>query len=107
MPLCTIFTKCPAPSSPTQSQQGVPSSTLAAIAWKIGFTCGHAAGLPPGIIDGPLRAPSSPPETPVPINRIPFSASAFVRRVESRKQRVAAINNDVALFEVGTMWSII
>ncbi len=29
MPLCTIFTKWPAPSSPTQSQQGVPSSTFA------------------------------------------------------------------------------
>jgi hypothetical protein len=34
MPLCTILTKWPAPFSPTQSQQGVPSSTLAQIAWK-------------------------------------------------------------------------
>ena len=67
MPLCTIFTKCPAPFSPTQSQQGVPSSILAAIAWKIGLTIGHAAGEPPGMIEGPLSAPSSPPETPVPM----------------------------------------
>ena len=27
--------------------------------WNIGLTKGHAAGEPPGIIDGPLRAPSS------------------------------------------------
>ena len=67
IPLWTIFTKWPAPSLPTQSQQGVPSSTLAAMAWKIGFTAGQAAGEPPGMIDGPLSAPSSPPETPVPM----------------------------------------
>ena len=67
MPLWTIFTKWPAPFSPTQSQQGAPSATLAAIAWKIGLTCGQAAGEPPGMIDGPVSAPSSPPETPVPM----------------------------------------
>ncbi len=38
IPLCTIFTKWPAPFSPTQSQQGVPSAIFAAIAWKIGLT---------------------------------------------------------------------
>src|SRR2546429_1788818 len=52
--------------SPTQSQQGEPSSTFAAMAWKMGFTCGHAAGEPPGMMLGPCRAPSSPPDTPVP-----------------------------------------
>ena len=52
MPLWTIFTKWPAPFSPTQSQQGEPSSTLAE---------------PPGIMEGPFRAPSSPPDTPVPM----------------------------------------
>ena len=70
MPLCTILTKWPAPFSPTQSQQGVPfgspSGTLAATAWKIGLMWGQAAGEPPGISDGPCRAPSSPPETPLP-----------------------------------------
>ena len=68
MPLWTIFTKWPAPSSPTQSQQGVPSATLAAIAWKIGFTCGQAAGDAAGHdATGRCSAPSSPPETPVPM----------------------------------------
>ncbi len=67
MPLCTILTKCPAPSAPTQSQQGLPSSTFAAIAWRIGFTAGQAAAEPPGMSEGPKSAPSSPPETPVPI----------------------------------------
>ena len=28
--------------------------------------------LPPGMMDGPIRAPSSPPLTPVPRNRMPF-----------------------------------
>ena len=31
MPLCTIFTKCPAPSGPTWVQQGAPSDAFAAI----------------------------------------------------------------------------
>ena len=66
MPLWTILTKWPAPSLPTQSQHGVPSATRAAIAWKMGLTWGHAAGDPPGMMDGPLSAPSSPPDTPVP-----------------------------------------
>ncbi len=48
-------------------QQGEPSSTLAAIFWKMSFTCGQAAGEPPGMILGPRRAPSSPPDTPVPM----------------------------------------
>ena len=67
MPLWTIFTKCPAPFSPTQSQHGEPSSTLAQMAWKIGLTDSHAAGEPPGIMLGPFSAPASPPDTPVPM----------------------------------------
>ena len=35
--------------------------------WKMSFTCGQAAGEPPGMMLGPWRAPSSPPETPVPM----------------------------------------
>ena len=35
MPLCTIFTKCPAPSGPTWVAQGTPS-TFAEIASSIG-----------------------------------------------------------------------
>ena len=51
---------------PNRSRERRPS-TLAEIAWKIAFTCGHAAGEPPGMMLGPWRAPSSPPETPVPM----------------------------------------
>ena len=60
-------------------------STWAAMVWKMACTRGQAAGLPPGMIDGPRRAPSSPPETPVPTNRMPRSARARVRRVLSGK----------------------
>ncbi len=41
MPLCTILTKWPAPSRPTQSQQGSPCGVLAAMAWKMDLTAGH------------------------------------------------------------------
>src|SRR5450631_2760143 len=37
------------------------------------------------MIEGPKRAPSSPPETPVPINRMPFAARSLERRFESVK----------------------
>ena len=85
MPLCTIFTKWPAPPSPIQSQQGSPAGVLAQMAWKISFTRGHAAGLPPGMIDGPLRAPSSPPLTPVPMYNSPLLSTYFTRRMVSGK----------------------
>ena len=54
MPLCTIFTKCPAPSGPTCVVHGTPS-LFAAIASSIGPRACH----------GPLSAPSSPPDTPM------------------------------------------
>ncbi len=85
MPLCTILTKCPAPFSPTQSQQGLPSAILAAMAWKMGLTCSQAAGLPPGMIEGPWRAPSSPPDTPVPMYSMPLLSACLVRRMVSSK----------------------
>ena len=56
----------PAPPSPTQSQQGWPS-TWAQMDWNMFFTWGQASGEPPGIMLGPFSAPSSPPDTPVPI----------------------------------------
>ncbi len=37
------------------------------------------------MIEGPLSAPSSPPDTPVPIKCSPLALSALVRRVESGK----------------------
>ena len=59
------------------------------------------------MIDGPLRAPSSPPETPVPINRIPFSASALVRRVESVNSELPPSIMMSPFSRCGTIWSII
>jgi hypothetical protein len=41
------------------------------------------SGSPPGMSDGPKRAPSSPPDTPEPMKRRPFSFSAFSRRMVS------------------------
>ncbi len=63
MPLCTVLTKWPAPSVPIQVAQGAPSKS-AAIARRIGATRSQASRGPPPMIEGPWRAPSSPPETP-------------------------------------------
>ena len=49
----------------TQSQQGSPPA-FAEMAWKMGLTDGHPSSAPPGMIDGPYLAPSSPPLTPQP-----------------------------------------
>ena len=61
----------------------VVSSTFAAMASQMGLSSFHALCLPPGMREGPKRAPSSPPETPEPINRNPFSFSIFSRRIVS------------------------
>ena len=84
MPLCTIFTKCPEPPGPIHSQQAWPSSALAAMACKNGRTKGHASGEPPGIKAGPCKAPSSPPLTPEPTNKIPVPSSESMRLWVSR-----------------------
>ena len=39
---------------------------------------------------GPLSAPSSPPDTPTPMNRRPFAAHASVRRLVSGKCELPA-----------------
>ena len=65
MPLCTIFTKCPAPSGTTCVTHG-PDSFVAAIASSTGWSSVHESVEPPGMSDGPNRAPSSPPDTPQP-----------------------------------------
>ena len=44
--------------------------------------------LPPGMIDGPVRAPSSPPETPVPMKRRPCASTWAVRRIVSEKSEL-------------------
>lgn len=51
--------------------QGSPS-TLAEMLSKIGFITSQVESGPPGMIDGPLRAPSSPPDTPAPMKRRPL-----------------------------------
>ncbi len=54
------------------------------------------------MIEGPWRAPSSPPEMPVPINRMPFSLQTLRHVVSvSVKMAIAAIDDDIALFEEG------
>ena len=55
-------------------------TTFAAMAVKIGLIAGQASFEPPGIRLGPTRAPSSPPETPAPMKRIPASAQYLSRR---------------------------
>ena len=84
MPLCTILTKWPAPSGPTYVQHGTPS-TLAEIFSRIGPSDSYDSLVPPGMIDGPSSAPSSPPETPEPTKCRPFSRSAASRRIVSGK----------------------
>ena len=54
MPLCTIFTKWPAPSGPTWVQHGVPS-TCAAIDSSIGPSVSYASADPPGMMVGPFE----------------------------------------------------
>ena len=47
--------------------------------------CGQAALVPPGMMLGPLSAPSSPPETPVPTYSSPLASASLMRRSVSAK----------------------
>ena len=85
MPLCTIFTKWPAPSWPTCVTQGSPSA-IAAMERRIGPSVTHDSSDPPGMIEGPSSAPSSPPEIPAPTKLMPVSRTAFSRRIVSVKR---------------------
>src|SRR5437763_4244497 len=87
MPLCTIFTKCPAPSVPTCVTHG-PESLLAAIASNTGLIDSHDCAEPPGMSDGPCRAPSSPPDTPEPTKCSPLPSSRAVRSCVSLNQEL-------------------
>jgi hypothetical protein len=84
MPLCTIFTKWPAPSGPTCTQHGSPS-TLAEMSSSSGPSDWYDSTEPPGMMLGPCSAPSSPPDTPVPTKCSPRSRRAASRRRVSRK----------------------
>ena len=79
MPLWTILTKWPAPSGPTWVQHGVPS-TWAEMDSSIGPRRSYDSAVPPGMIEGPLSAPSSPPETPMPTKCSPRSRREISRR---------------------------
>jgi hypothetical protein len=52
---------------------------------------------------GPSKAPSSPPETPVPMKRRPFSSSSFVLCPADavREVAVTTVDDDVTFFEEG------
>ena len=52
----------------------------------MGLMCGHALGEPPGMREGPYRAPSSPPLTPLPTKWIPFSCKYWQRRYEGGRE---------------------
>jgi len=67
--------------------QGVPS-TLAAMASNTGRMSCHDSAGPPGMMDGPLSAPSSPPETPVPMNN-------RFRAASCRSRRSVSVNNEL------------
>ena len=85
MPLWIILTKCPAPSVPTWVTHGSPSAT-AAMDSRIGLRVTHASAEPPGMIEGPLSAPSSPPEMPAPTKLMPVARTAASRRMVSVKR---------------------
>ena len=57
---------------------------------RIGPSHLYDSAVPPGMIDGPLSAPSSPPETPVPTKCRPCSRRAFSRRIVSGKWALPA-----------------
>ena len=59
--------------------QGAPS-TWAAMLSKIGRITSQVLAGPPGMMAGPLRAPSSPPDTPAPTKRRPRPDNHVSRR---------------------------
>ena len=106
MPLCTIFTKCPAPSGPTCVTH-TPASLFAAIASSTGRTCAYASAGPPGMMDGPYRAPSSPPDTPTPMKCSPFCFHASSRLRVSWNQELPQSSNTSPGCSSGSSLSII
>src|SRR4051812_37477517 len=106
IPLCTIFTKWPAPSGPTCVTHG-PESLFAAIASKTGLMHSHDSFEPPGMRDGPKRAPSSPPETPEPTKCSPFASHSFVRRCVSLKNELPPSMRTSPFSRCGAIFSMV
>ncbi len=65
-------------------EQGSPS-TFALTDSNIGPSTAYDSAEPPGMIEGPFSAPSSPPETPAPTKCRPLSRRAASRRRVSAK----------------------
>ena len=98
MPLWIILTKWPAPSVPTWVTHGSPSTT-AAIEARIGPSVSYASAEPPGMIEGPLSAPSSPPEIPAPTKLQPLRLQRLLAPDRVVEVGVAAVDDDVTLLE--------
>ena len=79
---------------------GSPSSALAAMAREDRRERVPGVREPPGMIDGPRSAPSSPPETPVPTKCRPRGRELVGAPVGVGEVRVAAVDEDVAGLEV-------
>ncbi|MNI29153.1 hypothetical protein D3C73_829590 [compost metagenome] len=58
-------------------------------------------------MEGPLSAPSSPPETPVPMKRIPLSSSSLLRRTVSGKNEFPPSIRISPLDRRGSNWLIV
>ena len=101
MPLWTILTKWPAPLSPTQSQQGTPWSTFAAMALedgpdvrpRLGVAAGHErrAVARAFLAAGDARADEEDA----------LFLAVLVAAHGVLVERVAAVDDDVAFFEQG------
>ncbi len=60
------------------------------------FEVGPSFSITPGIIEGPWRAPSSPPEIPAPTYKIPFSSNSLHLRFVSVKRLLPPSINNIA-----------
>ncbi len=96
MPLWMVLTKWPAPSGPISAAQGSPSN-LAEMSSRIFSTRRHAWLVPPAMIEGPWRAPTSPPETPMPRNSKPLRAELRHAPLGVAEIGVAGVDQHVAL----------
>src|SRR6266550_2523315 len=83
IPLCTIFTKWPAPDGPTCAY---PSSGASAL--KIGSSRPTGSSSPPTMRQKPTSSPQTPPDTPASTKWIPRCFASTYRRFESRKIEV-------------------
>ena len=84
----------------------VSGSTLAAMASQMGLSDCQACLLPPGMSEGPKRAPSSPPETPVPMNSKPFSVISSSRRMVAFQLELPPSMKMSPFSQSGSSWAM-